>query len=165
MIRAVFYAASAGLLFVVAPASAVTIRASDSGFLPPAHELFEPLQADPRELQYALRAVVPVSDHSLGEAAMGDYLGVYRWTLPGKVSYFQISIGGGVFGRFDLAEESNSLLVSDFYGNLPFDLRRDKWSFRFMAFHNSSHLRDDYLAARGGTTANIPGTICAVGCL
>src|SRR5882672_3311170 len=83
------------------PAWSVTLNPDDAGFLPPAHELFEPLQADPRELQYALRTVVPTSRHSLGEAAMGDYLGIYRWTMPWEDAYFQISVGGGVFGRFD----------------------------------------------------------------
>ena len=29
---------------------------------------------------------------------MGDYLGLYRWDL-GKDKAFQVSLGGGVFGR------------------------------------------------------------------
>ena len=122
------------------------------GFLPPAHDLFKPLLADPRELQYALRVVCPVHRRSLGEVALGDYLGLYRWKLSSDAS-FQISIGGGVFARFDLAEQSNALQVADYYGNLPFDYRIDKWSFRFMPYHTSSHLGGDYLSTTGGTTS------------
>ena len=120
----------------------------EAGFLPLAHEVFKPLLADPRELQYALRDVVPVGHRNLGEAAIGDYLGIYRWALPGD-AYLQLSIGGGVFGRFDLYGTSNALQVVDFYGNLPFDLRLQRWSFRFMPFHTSSHLGDDYIKATG----------------
>jgi hypothetical protein len=126
--------------------------ADDNGFLPPAHDLFRPLQADPRELQYTLRTVTRVGKDPLGEAAIGDYLGVYRWGLPWEGSAFQISFGGGVFGRFDLAQKSNSLIVADYYGNIPFDFKFNTWAIRFMAYHTSSHLGDDYLARNGGTT-------------
>jgi hypothetical protein len=121
------------------------------GFLPPAHELFAPLQADPRELQYAVRLVEPVSHKLLGEAALGDYLGLYRWALPWDQSYLQWSVGGGVFARFDMAGTSNDLETVDFYANMPIDFRQGKWSFRLMPFHTSSHLGDDYLHTTGAT--------------
>jgi len=75
--------------------------------------LFEPLRADPRELQYAVRAVAPVSHESLGEAAVGDYLGLYRWDL-GREKAFQVSVGGGAFGRFDLSRKTNDLVTADY---------------------------------------------------
>ena len=117
-------------------------------FLPPAHELFEPLRADPRELQYAVRAVAPVSHESLGEAAVGDYLGLYRWDL-GRGKAFQVSVGAGAFGRFDLSRKTNDLVTADYYGNLPFDFRAGPWAVRFMPYHTSSHLGDDYLERTG----------------
>jgi len=120
-------------------------------FLPPAHELFEPLRADPRELQFAVRAVEPVSHRTLAEVAMGDYLGLYRWDL-GQGKAFQVSLGGGVFGRFNLASKTNDLEDVDYYGNVPFDFRDGRWSFRFMPYHTSSHLGDDYIKATGVET-------------
>jgi hypothetical protein len=123
-------------------------RAADTGFLPPAHGLFKPLLADPRELQYAVRSVFPVTQRKLGEAAIGDYFGIYRWSL-GDAGDCQVSGGGGVFGRFDLAGTTNDLQVADFYGNVPFDYRRRNFSARFIMFHTSSHLGDDFLKNAG----------------
>ncbi len=120
-------------------------------WLPSAHDVFQPLQADPRELQYALRAVLPVGHRTVGEAAMGDYLGLYRWDL-GEEKSFQLSAGGGVFGRFDLSQKTNDLQTTDFYGNLPFDFRAGDWSTRFMIYHTSAHLGDDYLKRAGRVT-------------
>lgn len=130
------------VLFLYLPAH------SDSGFLPSAHEVFKPLQADPRELQYALRVVLPVSHKLFGEAAIGDYLGLYRWTLANG-AMLQVSGGGGMFGRFDLADTSNDMQTVDFFGNVPLDFRQGKWSGRFMLFHTSSHLGDDFVKTTG----------------
>lgn len=120
-------------------------------FLPPAHELFEPLRADRREIQYAVRAVAPVAHIPLGEVAIGDYLGLYRWDL-GNGRAFQVSLGAAAFGRFDLTNKTNDLQSVDYYGNLPFDYRDGRWALRFMPYHTSSHLGDDYLKAQGGVT-------------
>src|SRR4029077_10554992 len=83
---------------------------------------------------------------------MGDYLGLYRWALPWEAAYLQISIGGGTFGRFDLAGTSNSMESVDFFANIPIDLRFGKWSVRLMPYHTSSHLGDDFLKDTGQTT-------------
>ena len=127
------------------------ISDSDLGFLPPAHDLFKPLQADPRELQYALRVVAPISRKILGEAAIGDYIGLYRWSILDGKALLQVSGGGGAFGRFDLASEANDLQIVDFYGNVPFDVKMGKWSGRFMLYHTSSHLGDDFIKTTGET--------------
>jgi len=115
---------------------------------PPAHDLFAPLIADPRELQYSARAVVPVRGSLRGEASMGDYFGVYRWDQTPNLP-MQISLGGGVFGRFNLEARTNDLEVADFYANLPLDVRSGQWSGRFMLYHTSSHAGDDYIARTG----------------
>jgi len=140
------------LLWVLCPSKARAVGAEDAGFFPKSHELFKPLLADPRELQYALRVVAPVAHKLLGEAALGDYLGLYRWSLGGGVRA-QVSVGGGAFGRFKLATAANEMQVADFYGNAPFDVRAGRWSGRFMLYHTSSHLGDDYLAKTGETTS------------
>jgi hypothetical protein len=127
-------------------------QADDSGFFPPAHDVFKPLLADPRELQYAVRTVNRVSHKLLGEAAIGDYWGIYRVGSPNDGFSFQVSGGGGFFGRFKLAAAANDMQVADFYANLPFDFRSGPWSGRFMLYHTSSHLGDDYLQKTGATS-------------
>lgn len=117
-------------------------------FFPSAHEIFIPLRADPRELQYGIKAVAPVGESSIGEAAMGDYFGVSRWNLTPNVP-IQFSVGGGIFGRFNIEARTNDLEVADFYANLPLDIRNGRWSGRFMLYHTSSHLGDDYIVRTG----------------
>jgi hypothetical protein len=116
---------------------------SGAGLFPSAHELFLPLIANPRELQYAIRFVMPVGKHHLGEASVGDYFGIYRWNF-GKIQ-LQSSVGGGMFGRFDLSKYTNDLQITDWYLNLPFDVRVGLWAHRLMIYHTSSHLGDDYI--------------------
>lgn len=149
-----FFAFGVVCLCQLALASSVQaeLTPQDVGFLPGAHDLFPSLMADPRELQFAARAVLPVDHKLLGEAAMGDYLGLYRWALPFPGQYLQVSVGGGAFGLFDLASTTNDMQVVDFYANLPVDWRKGKWSVRFMPYHTSSHLGDDYLKATDQTT-------------
>ncbi len=126
----------------------VHAEAERTGWLPRSDEVFRPLLADPRELHYALRLVVPVSHQLHGEAAIGDYLGIYRWAR-GKDQEFQLSVGGGAFGRFNLAQVANDMQVVDFYANAPFDFRFGDWSARFMMYHTSSHLGDDFVKTSG----------------
>src|SRR5438132_673438 len=90
-------------------------RVSAAEFLPRAHELFQPLVADPRDLQFATRIIAPVSHKLVGEAAMGDYLGIVRWSCPWTNAQGQLSIGGGVFARFDMAAKTKDFQVADFY--------------------------------------------------
>jgi len=83
---------------------------------------------------------------------MGGYLGLYRWNLPDPNQALQLSVGGGAFGYFDLASKTDAMQSVDFYANLPLDYSRGPWSARFMIYHTSSHLGDDYLATQGITT-------------
>jgi hypothetical protein len=141
--------AAVTLTFRTSAAPAISSNpASNLGWFPPSAQVFEPLSADPRELQYAVRAVTPVGHSSLGEAAIGDYLGVYRFAI-GADMVAQVSGGGGVFSRFELAAKGNDMQSADFFANVPFDIRSGSWSGRFMIFHTSSHLGDDYLTANG----------------
>jgi hypothetical protein len=110
--------------------------------------LFSPLQADPRELQMSLRLAFPFNDVSVAEVSIGNYYGIYRWALANGVGYMQLNIGGGIFARFHFPSDRD-LQDVDFYGNIPFDVRMGKWSSRFMIYHCSSHLGDDYIRATG----------------
>jgi len=111
---------------------------------PSSDGLFAPLLGDPRELQFAMRVAFPEHEGAVAEVAIGHYYGIYRWALPGDIGYAQLDIGGGIFPRF-LATESHDLQAIDFYGNLPLDVRIGNWSGRFMFYHDSSHLGDDYI--------------------
>lgn len=127
-------------------AAAMPVRAAH--MFPEAHELFAPLTADPRELQYSLRLVSPISHQLLGEIAAGDYFGLVRWDLMPGVPV-QWNAGGGAFGRFDLTARTNDLQVADYYGNMTLDTRIGDWSGRLMLYHTSSHLGDDYVSRYG----------------
>ncbi len=124
---------------------------SDTGLLANPKEVFRPLLADPREIQLALRLVTPVGHKNLGEVAAGDYFGLYRWALPWKDSYLQLSLAGGVFARFDLVSEQKDSQAIDYSANMPLDLRIGRWSFRMLPYHQSSHLGDDYIKRTGVT--------------
>lgn len=114
------------------------------GAAPKSDGLFAPLLADPRELQFTLRVAFPEQAMTTAEVAIGHYYGIYRWAIPNGLGYTQVNIGGGIFPRFNFPN-NRDLQVIDFYGNIPFDIRVDKWSGRFMFYHVSSHLGDDYI--------------------
>jgi hypothetical protein len=111
---------------------------------PPAHDLFAPLQVDPTELRFAVYGGAPISQRSIMRVDIGDYFGVYRWAFPRGLGGMQLNVGGGIFNRFD-ATTSHALQVIDYYGNVPLDVRLGPVSGRFMFYHDSSHLGDDYL--------------------
>ena len=119
-----------------------------TGLSPDPNALFAPLRGDPRELHFAMRLVFPNKDVTGAEVAIGHYYGIYRWALPNALGYMQLNIGGGIFPRFDFPNRQD-IQVIDFYGNIPLDLRVGKWSCRFMIYHVSSHLGDDYIRAGG----------------
>jgi len=63
---------------------------------PEAHELFAPLLADPRELQFGPRYEMPVSQVPQAEADIGDYMGLYRWCLGPQGERGRLQITAGV---------------------------------------------------------------------
>jgi hypothetical protein len=111
---------------------------------PAAHELFATLQADPTDPRFTFQFGAPVSQRAIANIDVGDYLGVYRWALGGGRGAAQLNLGGAILTRFD-GTPSHSLQVIDFYGNVPLDIRFGSFSARFMFYHDSSHLGDDYL--------------------
>lgn len=120
---------------------------------PAAHELFPPLLADPTEPRFEFQLGTPVSQKAIARINVGDYLGVYRWAFPGDWGAAQLNVGGAIFTRFD-GSASHNLQVLDFYGNVPFDIRLGPLSMRFMFYHDSSHLGDDYLREKNIQSTN-----------
>lgn len=129
------------LFGVIGPAMAIDYGTFS---FPPAHELFTPLQADPTEPHFGFSLGDPVAQRAIARVDVGDYLGIYRWALPGEGGALQLNVGGAIFTRFD-ATPAHSLQVIDYYGNVPLDFRRGRVSARMMFYHDSSHLGDDYL--------------------
>lgn len=119
------------------------------GQAPEADALFAPLQGDPRELHLSMGLALPDKEKTVAEVAIGHYYGIYRWALPNDAGYTQLNIGGGIFPRFNFADNKH-LQVVDFYASLPFDIRMGRWSGRFMFYHVSSHLGDDYIRDNPG---------------
>ena len=119
-----------------------------TGMAPRPDELFAPLLGDPRELHFALRLALPKNEGSAAEVAVGHYYGIYRWALPKDAGAVQLNIGGGIFPLFNFSDNKD-LQVIDFYANVPLDVRINKWSGRFMLYHVSSHLGDDYIRTSG----------------
>ena len=93
------------------------------GLFANAKDVFKPLLADPRELQLSLRQTTPVSYKNVGDVAVGDYFGLYRWALPWENAYVQWSLGAGVFARFDLVAVEKTSEVIDYVVNMPVDVR------------------------------------------
>jgi hypothetical protein len=131
-----------------ASARAEVTQPYQAGMAPRADELFAPLLGDPRELHFALRYVFLDNHVEDAEVAVGHYYGIYRWKLPKAGGAMQLNIGGGIFPRFNFSDDKD-LQVIDFYGNVPLDIRINKWSGRFMLYHVSSHLGDDYIRTSG----------------
>ncbi|MBL0350938.1 MAG: DUF1207 domain-containing protein [Elusimicrobia bacterium] len=150
LLSRVLRAGAAGFLLAL---GALSLRGEESsryatGNAPPPDGLFAPLRADPRELHFALRAAFPHQRVTAAEVAIGHYYGIYRWALPGGAGAVQANVGGGIFPRFNFSHDTD-LQVIDFYGNIPVDVRAGRWSGRFMVYHVSSHLGDDYIRATG----------------
>jgi len=103
------------------------VRAEDLsahlGLFANAKEVFRPLWADPREIQIALRLTTPVGHKNLGDIAVGEYFGLYRWALPLPDAYLQWSIAGGFFSRFDLVVPEKDNQVTDCIATMPVDMR------------------------------------------
>ncbi len=144
MIRALFF----GLL-LAGPSVSHAAMESPAGLFANAHDVFPPLRADPREIQFVVRFVSPVRHTPQGEVSAGNYFGLYRWTLPWAASYLQWSAGGGDAARFDLVSITKDLQVNDFNASMPIDLRIGPWSTRLLPYHVSSHLGDDYIKRTG----------------
>ena len=125
------------------------IHADNYGFLDQHHQAFSPLLADPRELQLSLRAIEPVGRTLQGEVAAGAYFSLFTAPLNPSGAFFQWSMGGGIFSRFELVSTQKDLEVTDYDASMPLDFRYDRRSTRVMPFHVSSHLGDDYIKRTG----------------
>ena len=141
------------LMAVGLPAHAQVFSAGDcraalseedrSGFQPlPQGELFCGLLADPkapRSFASVLHGSAADFPSRIGAVGIGDRVGVFRW---GRT---QLDLFGAVFSQFDLGAPSFDLINADYVVGLPLAIRYRGFSGRLRAYHQSSHLGDEFL--------------------
>jgi hypothetical protein len=112
----------------------------------PRVEIFDPLIADPREPHFAAIFQWYLHDPELnhvGSANFGETFALFGGDLWG--GRWEIGGMGGVFSIFDLDAASYDLVNSDFFAGLTFSARRNGVSAQLRAYHQSSHLGDEFL--------------------
>jgi hypothetical protein len=88
--------------------------------------------------------LLPV-ETTVGVVGIGDAIGLVRWAGARPGDGVQISVAAGIFAQFDLETESFDLINADYVVALPVTLRRGGFSARLRAYHQSSHLGDEFL--------------------
>ena len=112
----------------------------------PRTEIFDPLIADPRQPHFSAIFQWYLDDPELthvGSANFGETFALFggnlwggRWELGGL---------GGVFSIFDLGAPSYDLVNSDFMAGITLSGRKNGISGQLKAYHQSSHLGDEFL--------------------
>jgi hypothetical protein len=113
----------------------------------PGSSIFLPLLADPRWPHFSAAYHYYIGDKALKHAAtvsFGESFSLVRFHLNAH-SDVDIGIHAGVFALFDLGSSSFDLLNADYLVGLPIAYRNGKFSALFRAFHQSSHLGDEFL--------------------
>ncbi|HSW71999.1 MAG TPA: DUF1207 domain-containing protein [Chlamydiales bacterium] len=115
--------------------------------------LYQPMMANPREIDYSLgwRQGDRVIGHKCVQVSMGDELGLYRWLDVWNYGDIQVSISACIWSVFNMDPHPNivggsaRLVNTDFFVGVPFSYAVNKWSFRLMGYHISSHLGDEFM--------------------
>lgn len=112
----------------------------------PGGSLFKPLIADPRWPHFAAGFQRHLRDPQLKDAAavsFGETFSLYRDRLgPG---WWELGVQAGVFAIFDLDAFSKDLVNADYLVAFPITYRYADFSAMLRAFHQSSHLGDEFL--------------------
>jgi hypothetical protein len=125
----------------------------------PQGDVFCTLIADPKStrshLTY-LRGEFPAETgaKNVGSVGIADGLGLFRIGGRAPGDGVQLGIEAGVFAQFDLGTRSADLLNADYVFGVPLTFRASGFSGRFRAWHQSSHLGDEYLAHAGAGVTN-----------
>lgn len=118
----------------------------------PEHELFAPLLADPRQPRFSMSYQyynTPRDRFNAAAVAFGEYFGLTEGFL-GDYGSSQLGIQGAVFALFNLEAPSSDLVNADYWIGLPLSYRRGPWSFLLRAYHQSSHLGDEFILGSPG---------------
>ena len=123
---------------------------SDVGlYLPLARgDVFCPLIADPKATRsFAAYQRGNETDLATDIAAVGiaDQFPFFRAFATRPGNGIQLGVAGAVFAQFDLGSASYDLLNADYIIGLPLTFRAGPLSGRLRAYHQSSHLGDEFL--------------------
>ncbi len=136
----------------------VPIPAPSGVSLFPADDLFRPLIADPKESTFFASHLGGSSDSRgsrTGSVGIGATVVIVRWAGPGPGDGLEFGLGGGVFAQFDLTRQSHDLINADYVIGLPISVRRGPYAVRFRAYHQSSHLGDEFVETHGAERLNL----------
>ena len=119
------------------------------GYIPlPRGDVFCPLIADPKAttsfVSY-LRGDAQDFASDVASVGIADLFGLFRVSGRAPGDGVQLSLTGGVFAQFDLGSSSYDLINADYVIGLPLTIRSGGFSARFRAYHQSSHLGDEFL--------------------
>lgn len=116
--------------------------------------LFKPLRADPRWPHFSAAYDRWTNDKDVnhaGTVSFGEMIPFVRG--PGLDGQWEVGLQAGVFAVFDLGGESADLINADYQVGIPVSYRRGNFSTLLRAYHQSSHLGDEYILREGITKA------------
>lgn len=110
-------------------------------------DVFDQIVADPKEPRFF--ASIHRFDNDVrnsftgASVGYGETFGLYRKRIS-KDHAWQFSLRGGLFSQFDMNTSSNNLLNSDYTIGALWTYRYKNTSMRLRAYHQSSHVGDEY---------------------
>ena len=121
----------------------------------PKDDVFRPLTADPKEPRFLAsyqRVRFRDANESInaGFVGFGENFGLWGKRQEKGCDGWQIGVLGAVFSQFNLDGPSTDLINSDFLMGFPLTWRYGILSGRVRAYHQSSHLGDEFILHRPG---------------
>jgi len=120
------------------------------GFMPH-HSLFNALIADPKWPRFTL-AYQNNFKNGMIKQGFSPNFGASFPIYHGLTEHFEWEFGiqGGLFALFDIGRTPSALINADYYISFPFSFHTGPWSGMVRAYHQSSHLGDEFmLSVRG----------------
>ena len=137
--------ASLLLLLLAAPLAAQNGPASR----PKPGEVFPPLLADPRQIQFS-GSFYRHRGRNAFDLGMGRAWGVKRWRSGEDQSLlWEADVEGMSYSRFRVESGRGDFETVDFVGAIPLTVRRGDVAFKGSAFVENSHLGDDHIRRYG----------------
>ena len=97
----------------------------------------------------------PGAETSIAAVGLGDSFAIFRSAGDRSGEGIQLNLAGAVFTQFNLDEASFDLINADYVIGLPLAYRKAGFSARLRAYHQSSHLGDEFLLSRQPERTNL----------
>lgn len=131
----------------------------------PQGEIFCPLAADPKEVRSfatylrgdfaTIADPEPGTETNIGSVGLGDAFPIFRVGRSGSGDGVQLDLAAAVFSQFNLDARSVDLINADYLVGLPLTMRVDGFTARLRAYHQSSHLGDEFILNRRPERINL----------